>query len=101
MLGTCLIHTFVVEDEKEEKRKLLESLIKKEQMQEQEIVFARYMAYIDPLTGVKNKASYIDEVGIIITSGYSDFHAGKADSFMRVFERADKNMYKCKKSLKS
>ena len=195
MLGTCLIHTFVVEDEKEEKRKLLENLIKKEQMQEQEIVFARYMAYIDPLTGVKNKASYIDEVGlieqkiadeqienfgvvvfdlnglkiindtkgheagdeyikvacnmicqhfkhspvfriggdefvailkgedysnhkqlllqftdlilsekekdgIIIASGYSDFHAGKDDSFMRVFERADKNMYKSKKQLK-
>lgn len=195
MLGTCLLHTFVLEDEKEEKRKLLESLIKKEQMQEQEIVFARYMAYIDPLTGVKNKASYIDEVGlieqkiadeqienfgvvvfdlnglklindtkgheagdeyikvacnmicqhfkhspvfriggdefvailkgedytnhkgliqqftdhilsekekdgIIIASGYSDFHAGKDDSFMRVFERADKNMYKSKKQLK-
>ena len=195
MLGTCLLHTFVVEDEKEEKRKLLESLIKKEQMQEQEIVFARYMAYIDSLTGVKNKASYIDEVGmieqkiadeqienfglvvfdlnglksindtkgheagdeyikaacnmicqhfkhspvfriggdefvailrgedytnhkvlmqhftdlilsekekdgIIIASGYSDFHLGKDDSFMRVFERADKNMYKCKKQLK-
>ena len=195
MLGTCLIHTFVLEDEKEEKRKLLESLIKKEQMQEQEIVFARYMAYIDPLTGVKNKASYIDEVGlieqkiadeeienfgivvfdlnglklindtkghevgdkyikdasqlicqhfkhspvfriggdefvailkgedytnhkqimqhftdlilsekekdgVIIASGYSDFHAGKDDSFMRVFERADKNMYKSKKQLK-
>ena len=195
MLGTCLIHTFVLEDEKEEKRTLLESLIKKEQMQEQEIVFARYMAYIDPLTGVKNKASYIDEVGlieqkiadeqienfglvvfdlnglkiindtkgheegdkyikdacnmicqhfkhspvfriggdefvailrgddytnrkgllqqftdmilsekekdgIIIASGYSDFHPGKDSSFMRVFERADKNMYKCKKQLK-
>ena len=195
MLGTCLIHTFVVEDEKEEKRKLLESLIKKEQMQEQEIVFARYMAYVDPLTGVKNKAAYIDEVGlieqkiadeqienfgvvvfdlnglklindtkgheagdeyiktacnmicqhfkhspvfriggdefvailrgedyqnhkellnnftniilnekakdgIIIASGYSDFNSAKDDSFMRVFERADKKMYKCKKELK-
>ena len=196
LLGTCLLHTFVVEDEKEEKRKLLESLIKKEEVQEQEIVFARYMAYIDPLTGIKNKASYIDEVGlmeqkiadrqiekfgvvvfdlnglkiindtkgheegdkyikdacnlicqhfkhspvfriggdefvailknedydnhkellscfteiirkekehegIIIASGYSDFHAEKDNSFMRVFERADKNMYKCKKILKS
>ena len=196
MLGTCLLHTFVVEDEKEEKRKQLESLINKEKMQEQEIVFARYMAYVDPLTGVKNKASYIDEIGlidqkiadeeiedygvvvfdlnglkiindtkgheegdkyiknacniicqhfkhspvfriggdefvailkgddyknhkqllndftsliqeekekggIIIASGYSDYHTGKDNSFMRVFERADKNMYKCKKMLKS
>lgn len=196
MLGTCLIHTFVLEDEKEEKRELLEDLIKKEKQQEEEIVFARYMAYIDSLTGVKNKASYIEEVGImeqkiadeqienfglvvfdlnglkiindtkghdegdkyikdacqlicqhfkhspvfriggdefvailkgedyanhkslmqqftdiilsekekdgiIIASGYSDFHAGKDESFMRVFERADKNMYKCKRSLKT
>ena len=195
MLGTCLLHTFVVEDEKEEKRRLLESLITKEQMQEQEIVFARYMAYTDPLTGVKNKAAYIDEVGlieqkiadeeienfcvvvfdlnglkiindtkgheagdeyikaacrlicsqfkhspvfriggdefvtilkgedylnhkkllaafaaliieqkekkgIIIASGYSDFMPEKDNSYMRVFERADKKMYKCKKDLK-
>ena len=195
MLGTCLLHTFVVEDEKEEKRRLLESLITKEQMQEQEIVFARYMAYVDPLTGVKNKASYIDEVGrielkiadeksesfgvvvfdlnglktindtqghekgdeyiknacrmiyqhfkhspifriggdefvailrgddyknhkelltsfseliakekekngTIIASGFSAYQSGKDDSFMRVFERADKNMYKSKKQLK-
>ena len=195
LLGTCLLHTFVVEDEKEEKRKILENLINKEKMQEQEIVFARHMAYIDALTGVKNKVSYIDEVGlfeqkiadnqiekfgvivfdlnglktindtkgheqgdeyikgacrmicqhfkhspvfriggdefvviltgedyqnhkelfnafsalmqeekakdgIVIAHGYSEFHAGKDNSFMRVFERADNNMYKCKKQLK-
>ncbi len=195
MLGLCLLRTFVLEDEKEERRKLLEELIQKEQIQEYELGFARHLAYTDPLTGVKNKASYIDEVGrtelliadekisefgvavfdlnglkkindtlghekgdeyikeackiickyfkhspvfriggdefvtiirgddyvnhktimekftaqileekkkngVIIASGFSSFKAGNDGSFMRVFERADKNMYKCKKMLK-
>ena len=65
MLGLCLLHTFVVEDEKEERRKQLEALIKMQQIHEQELGAARYMAYTDPLTGVKNKAAYIEEVGNI------------------------------------
>lgn len=196
MLGLCLLHTFVVEDEKEERRKQLEALIKMQQIHEQELGAARYMAYTDPLTGVKNKAAYIEEVGnieksiaeetitelgivffdlnglkiindtqghekgdeyikaackiicqhfkhspvfriggdefvailkgedfsnhkkimeaftkhiqeekakggVIIASGFSEFHKTHDRSFMRVFERADKNMYKCKKNLKS
>ncbi len=195
MLGLCLLHTFVVEDEKEERRKLLESLIQKEELHEKELGVARYMAYTDPLTGVKNKAAYIDDVGliekaiaeetlqelgviffdlnglkiindtqghekgdeyikaacriicqhfkhspvyriggdefvailkgedysnrkslieaftkfiqeektkggVIIASGFSEYHKARDGSFMRVFERADKNMYKCKKQLK-
>ena len=39
--------------------------------------------------------------GVIIASGFSEFHKTHDRSFMRVFERADKNMYKCKKNLKS
>lgn len=195
MLGLCLLHTFVVEDEKEERRKLLESLIRKEELHEKELGVSRYMAYTDPLTGVKNKAAYIDDVGliekaiaeetlqelgviffdlnglkiindtqghekgdeyikaacriicqhfkrspvyriggdefvailkgedysnrkqlieaftkfiqeektkggVIIASGFSEYHKARDGSFMRVFERADKNMYKCKKQLK-
>lgn len=195
MLGLCLLHTFVLENEKEERRKLFEELIQKEQIQEYELGFARQLAYTDPLTGVKNKASYIDEVGkmevliadenikdfgiavfdlnglkkindtlghekgdeyikeackiickyfkhspvfriggdefvvilkgedyydhknilenfsnqimeekrkngVIIAMGFSSFKSGNDGSFMRVFERADKNMYKCKKMLK-
>lgn len=196
MLGICLLHTFVVEDEKEEKRKELEQLIQKEQLQEKELGVARHMAYTDPLTGVKNKTAYIDEVGkieqaiadekiedfgvvvfdlnglkhindtkghemgdeyiksacrlicqhfkhspvfriggdefvavlrgedyinhktlsdnfsqriyeekekdgVIIASGFSAYRNGQDGSFMRVFERADQKMYKCKKDLKS
>lgn len=60
IIGTCLLHTFVLEDEKEERHKRLEALIKKEELQEKELGFARQMAYTDPLTGVKNKFAYLE-----------------------------------------
>lgn len=195
MLGTCLLHTFVLEDEKEEHRKKLEALIKKEELQERELGMVRHMAYTDSLTGIRNKAAYIEDIslieqkinsgkiqkigivvfdlnslktindtkghdagdeyiknachiicerfkhspvyriggdefvailegedyekrkelltdfsriideekthnGIVIASGSSTFHPDKDNSFMRVFERADRQMYKCKKLLK-
>ena len=195
MLGTCLLHTFVLEDEKEEHRRLLEELIQKGNLQEKELGAARHMAYTDSLTGIKNKAAYIEDIsineqkinegkldkvgvvvfdlnslkkindtkgheagdeyikaachiicerfkhspvyriggdefvailegedyenrrqlleefskmvdeekkhdGIVIASGSSTLHRNKDKSYMRVFERADKQMYKCKKQLK-
>ena len=63
MLGTCMLHTFVLEDEKEARREQLESMIQIEKLQEMELGQTRQMAYSDPLTGVKNKMSYIEDVG--------------------------------------
>lgn len=63
MLGTCLLHTFVLEDEKEARREQLESMIQIEKLQEMELGQTRQMAYSDPLTGVKNKMAYIEDVG--------------------------------------
>ena len=63
MLGTCILHTFVLEDEKEARRQQLESMIKIEKLQEMELGKTREMAYSDPLTGVKNKMAYIEDVG--------------------------------------
>ena len=63
MLVTCLLHTFVLEDEKEARRQQLESLLKVEQIQEMELGKTRTLAYSDPLTGVKNKMAYIEDVG--------------------------------------
>ena len=60
MLGTCLIHTFVHEDEKEERHNEIEKLQKKEIQQEKELSYAREKAYTDPLTGIKNKLAYIE-----------------------------------------
>ena len=193
MLGT-LLHTFVLEDEKEEHRRLLEELSQKGNLQEKELGAARHMAYTDSLTGIKNKAAYIEDIsiieqkinegkldkvgvvvfdlnslkkindtkghdagdeyikaachiicerfkhspvyriggdefvailegedyenrrqlleefskmvdeekkhdGIVIAIGSSTLHRNKDKSYMRVFERADKQMYKCKKQL--
>ena len=195
IIGTCLLHTFVLEDEKEERRKLLEELIKKEKLQERELGAVRQKAYTDSLTGVKNKAAYIEDIslieqnikketvqkiavvvfdlndlkkindtkghdagdeyikaachlichhfkhspvyriggdefvaflegedyenrknlltdfsqmieeekakkGIVIASGSSTFHPDRDKNYLRVFERADRQMYKCKKELK-
>ena len=63
MLGTCLLHTFVLEDEKAAHKEHLESILKVEEMQELELGKTRKMAYSDPLTGVKNKMAYIEDVG--------------------------------------
>lgn len=62
MLGTCLIHTFVLEDEKEARRKELDKLRQVERIQEVELGTARQMAYQDPLTEVKNKNAYQEDI---------------------------------------
>lgn len=60
LLGTSLIHTFVLEAEKEDYRKQLEDLISKEKMQKEEIGSTRKLAYTDSLTGVKNKRAFTE-----------------------------------------
>ncbi len=60
MLGLSLLHTFVVNDEKEGfKRGLVESL-QREKRQHDKIKSAMQLAYTDPLTGVKNKHAFIE-----------------------------------------
>ena len=61
MLGTCLLHTFVLEDEKDVRRKQLESILQIEKIQEFELGNTRKMAYSDPLTGVKNRIAYLED----------------------------------------
>ena len=61
LLGTCLVHTFILEDEKESRRIELEKLLKVEQIREKELGTARLMAYTDNLTGVKNKNAYLED----------------------------------------
>lgn len=41
MLGTCLLHSFVMEDEKEEYRQELEEAVKREKQQKQELAESR------------------------------------------------------------
>ena len=60
LLGCCLLHTFVVGDEKEEYLKKLEEMVQIQQQQKAEIGSAKRLAYTDSLTGVKSKHAYID-----------------------------------------
>lgn len=60
MLGTCLLRTFVVENEKEEYRMELELALQKEKQHIDELNSARKIAFTDSLTGVKSKSSYAD-----------------------------------------
>ncbi len=53
MLGTCLLHSFVVEDEKEEYRKELEDAAKRDQKQKRELSESRE-ALKDALTAAEN-----------------------------------------------
>lgn len=60
MLGTCLLHTFVIEDERAEYRRELEEALAREQMQRQELTSTRQLAYTDSLTGVKSVHAYVE-----------------------------------------
>ena len=61
MVGTCLLHAFVVEGEKEAARRELENSLRREQAQMRELGSARSLAYTDSLTGVKSKHAYVEK----------------------------------------
>ena len=61
MLGTCLVHTFVVEDEKEEYKSELEASFARENLQSERLKAVRKLAYTDPMTGAKSKLAYVEE----------------------------------------
>ena len=55
LFSSSLLHSFVVEDEKEEQRRELEETLRREQEQIRELGSAKKKIYTDPLTGVKSK----------------------------------------------
>ena len=60
LLGSCIIHTFVVEDLKEDRRLKLEEMVRREKQKDRELNSTRQLAYTDSLTGVKSSHAYID-----------------------------------------
>ena len=62
LLGTCIIHTFVLEDERTSRQDELENLMKIEEIQEAELGSVRQMAFTVPLTGVKSKSAYQEDL---------------------------------------
>lgn len=68
LIGSCLLHSFVVEDEKDAYRKTLEQMLEREKQQTQELRSARRRIYTDPLTGVKSKQAYLEDTEALNTS---------------------------------
>ena len=67
MISICVLHTFVLENEKEEHNREIQEMRERELAQEKALGSARLMAYTDPLTGVKNKYAYIEAEKLIDT----------------------------------
>ena len=62
LLGGCLLHTFVVEDEKAEYLRALEESLNREAEHQRELGGKKHQAYTDQLTKVKSKRAYMDSV---------------------------------------
>ena len=60
MVGSSLLRTFIVENEKEEYRVNLETALEREKEQSLELKTARKLAYTDALTGVESKLAYLE-----------------------------------------
>ncbi len=60
MLGISLLHSFVVNDEKEAVKEELRGTLLREQLQHEKLKSAIELAYTDPLTGAKNKHAFIE-----------------------------------------
>lgn len=74
---TFTMRAFVLEDEKNRYKKELEKTVKREREQKQELGSAKLLAYTDPLTGVKNKLAYIEQVELL----NNDIEAEKIEEF--------------------
>ena len=61
MLGICLMHSFVIEDELGDYIKELEDSLEREKKQMQEVVSAQRLAHTDPLTGIKNRLAFLEK----------------------------------------
>ena len=60
MIGTCVLHSFIIEDEKEEYKERLENSLNREIKQKKELGSAMKLAYTDSLTGLNNKLAYLE-----------------------------------------
>ena len=60
LTGSCLLHTFVIGNEKASYRKELEEALKKEEKQTKELQTAWKAAYTDALTGAKSKLAFLE-----------------------------------------
>ena len=60
LVGGCALHTFVVQDEKEEYLRALAESVEREAQRQRELGEAKRLAYSDSLTGAKSKHAYAE-----------------------------------------
>ena len=61
LLSSCMLHSFVVEDERNEYRMNLEEMLGRIKQQSLELGNVKRKIYTDPLTGVWSKQAYMDD----------------------------------------
>lgn len=61
LLSSCMLHSFVVEDERNEYRMNLEEMLGRIKQQSLELGDVKRKIYTDPLTGVGSKQAYMDD----------------------------------------
>lgn len=77
LLSSCMLHSFVVEEEKDEYRKNLKEMLDRTRQQSQELGDARRKIYTDPMTGVGSKQAYLEKVDALD----AQIREGKAEAF--------------------
>lgn len=60
LTGTCMLHTFVINSEKDQYKIDLEESMEREKKQYEELKTARDLAYTDALTGASSKLAFIE-----------------------------------------
>ena len=60
MIATCMIHQFVLEEDKNELQRELLQALDNEKRQRREVENAKSIAYTDALTGVKSKHAFVE-----------------------------------------
>ena len=62
MIGSCLLRSFIIGNEKEEYRLNLETALEREKRQSKELKEAWELAYKDALTGAGSKLAYLERI---------------------------------------
>lgn len=77
LLSSCMLHSFVVEEEKDEYRKNLQEMLDRTRQQSLELGDARRKIYTDPMTGVGSKQAYLEDIDALEAL----IRDGKAEDF--------------------
>lgn len=88
LLSSCMLHSFIVEDEKDEYRRNLEQMLHQLRQKDLELGDVRRKIYTDPLTGVGSKQAYIYNASMLISEFFdkSPVYRVGGDEFVVIIE---------------